>query len=71
MAAQDETFRAKLVARTADGADNTLIVTRQGRGVAGRVWLTLLHSMRTTIELTDAQADELIALLLRAKDAGR
>jgi len=71
MAVQDETFRAKLVARTADGADNTLIVTRQGRGVAGRVWLTLLLSMRTTIELTDAQADELIALLLRAKDAGR
>ena len=71
MAAQDETFRAKLVARTADGADNTLIVTRQGRGVAGRVWLTLLHSMRTTVELTDAQADELIALIRRAKGAGK
>ena len=40
MAAQDETFRAKLVARTADGADNTLIVTRQGRGAAGLTFRT-------------------------------
>ena len=60
-----------MVARTADGADNTLIVTRQGRGVAGQVWLTLLLSMRTTIELTDAQASELIALIRRAKGAGK
>ena len=58
--ARDETFRATLAARTADGGDNTLIVTRQGCGAAGRVWLTLLHSRRTTFELTDTEAGELV-----------
>jgi len=60
-----------LAARTADGADNTLIVTRQGRGAAARVWLTLLHSMSTTVVLTDVEADELVVLIGRAKGARR
>ena len=66
MSTPDETFRATLPARTADGADNTLIITRQ----AGQVWLTLLQNMSTTVVLTEDETDRLIALLRRAKGAG-
>jgi len=69
MSTPDETYRATLPARIADGSDNTLIVTRQGRGRAGRVWLTLLHGMSTTVVLTDDEVDQLITLLRRAKEA--
>lgn len=65
MSTPDETFRATLPARIADGTDNTLIITRQ----AGQVWLTLLHGMSTTVVLTDDETDRLIALLRRAKEA--
>ena len=65
MSTPDETFRATLPARTADGADNTLIITRQ----AGQVWLTLLQNMSTTVVLTEDEVDRLIALLRRAKGA--
>ena len=69
MSTPHESFRATLPARIADGSDNTLIITRQGRGLAGRVWLTLLHGMSTTVVLTDDETDRLIALLRRAKEA--
>ncbi|MEJ7703913.1 MAG: hypothetical protein WKF47_09685, partial [Geodermatophilaceae bacterium] len=65
MSTPDEAFRATLAGRTADGADNTLIVTCQ----AGQVWLTLLQNMSTTVVLTDDETDRLIALLRRAKGA--
>ncbi len=65
MSTPDEAFRATLAGRTADGADNTLIITRQ----AGQVWLTLLQNMSTTVVLTDDETDRLIALLRRAKGA--
>ena len=65
MSTPDEAFRATLAGRTADGADNTLIITRQ----AGQVWLTLLQNMSTTVVLTDDETDRLIALLRRAKEA--
>ncbi len=64
MSTPDEAFRATLAGRTADGADNTLIITRQ----AGQVWLTLLQNMSTTVVLTDEETDRLIALLRRAKE---
>jgi len=35
------------------------------------VWLTLLHSMSTTVVLTDVEADELVVLIGRAKGARR
>jgi len=65
MSTPDEAFRATLAGRTADGADNTLIITRQ----AGQVWLTLLQNMSTTVVLTEDEVDRLIALLRRAKGA--
>ena len=65
MSTPHEAFRATLAARTADGADNTLIITRQ----AGQVWLTLLQNMSTTVVLTEDEVDRLIALLRRAKGA--
>jgi len=65
MSTPHEAFRATLAGRTADGADNTLIITRQ----AGQVWLTLLQNMSTTVVLTEDEVDRLIALLRRAKGA--
>jgi hypothetical protein len=61
----NETYRATLPGRTADGAENTLIVLRR----AERVWLVLLQSMSTSVMLTDDEVDRLIGLLRRAKEA--
>ena len=69
MSTPHEAFRATLAGRTADGAQNTLIITRQSAHRAGPVWLTLLHGMSTTVVLTDDETDRLIALLRRAKGA--
>ncbi len=58
-----EVFRAVFPGRTPDGEANTLIVTRQGQGRAGRVWLTFAGALRTTVALTDPEAEELRELL--------
>lgn len=67
MNVRDETFRATLPGRTADGAENTLIVLRR----AEQVWLVLLQSMHTSVVLTDDEVDQLIGLLRKAKAARR
>lgn len=69
MSTPHEAFRATLAGRTADGAQNTLIITRQSAHRAGPVWLTLLQNMRTTVVLTDDEVDRLIGLLRKAKAA--
>lgn len=66
MTARDETYRATVQARIPDEETTTLIVTRQGRGHAGRVWLTLMGSIRTTVVLTDTEVAGLIATLTAA-----
>lgn len=58
-----ETFRGSLVGRTPTGADSTLIVTRQGMGAEGRVWLTHDGAIKTTCVLTDQEVAELRGLL--------
>jgi hypothetical protein len=38
-------------------------MTRQGQGRDGRVWLTFAGALRTTVALTDPEAEELRELL--------
>ncbi len=58
-----EMFRAVFPGRTPDGEANTLIVTRQGQGQAARVWLTFVGALRTTVALTDPEAEQVAKLL--------
>lgn len=62
-----ETYRATLEGRSADGCPATVIVTRQGLGRAGRVWLTFLGALKTTMSLSDDQAARLAELLHAAR----
>ncbi len=61
-----EVYRAVFPGRTPEGQLNTVIVTRQGSGTAGRVWLTFWGAIRTTVAMTDGEAGELIELLDKA-----
>lgn len=63
----DETYRGTLAGRTPDGSPATIIVTRQGRGRAGRVWLTFLGAIKTTQVMTDEETDRLVELLQAAR----
>lgn len=66
-----ETFRAALSGRTPDGEFSTLIVTRQGVGRDGRVWLTFHGAIKTTVEMTDPEAAQLRELIGEATDRRR
>lgn len=65
---RDETYRTTLRGRTPEGELTTLIITRQGLGVAGRVWLTFQGAIRTTVVLTDEQVRRLADLLIGASE---
>jgi hypothetical protein len=52
---RDETFRATMRGRTPAGEPTTLIVTRQGVGRDGRVWVTFDGALRTTVVMTDPE----------------
>jgi hypothetical protein len=54
-----EMFRATLPSFTPDGKQATVIVTRQGQGSAGRVWITFSGAWVTTAVMTDEQAEQL------------
>ncbi|MGH3837754.1 MAG: hypothetical protein ACRDSF_18930, partial [Pseudonocardiaceae bacterium] len=54
-----EIFRG-LPGRTPEGEPGTLIVTRQGLGRNGRVWLTFNGAIRTTVVLTDGETGQLV-----------
>ncbi|MGH3692558.1 MAG: hypothetical protein ACRDRX_00885 [Pseudonocardiaceae bacterium] len=56
-------FRAVFPGRTPDGDPNTVIVTRQGQGRESRVWLTFVGALRTTVAMTDQEAEQLAHLL--------
>jgi hypothetical protein len=62
----DETFRATMRSRTPDGEPHTVIVTRQGLGNAGRVWLTFNGAIKTTVVMTDPETVQLCELLTTA-----
>lgn len=65
----DETFRGTMRACTPDGEPNTMIVTRQGLGNAGRVWLTFNGAIRTTVVMTNPETAQLCELLNKATTA--
>jgi hypothetical protein len=62
----EETFRGTLVGRTPEGQQSTVIVTRQGLGADGRVWLTFHGAIKATVAMTDPQTAELMELLDKA-----
>jgi hypothetical protein len=62
----DEMFRGTMRGRTPDGQPNTVIVTRQGLGSAGRVWLTFNGAIKTTVVMTDGETAQLSELLDKA-----
>lgn len=64
-----ETFRAALRSCTPNGEPHTVIVTRQGMGNAGRVWLTFNGAIRTTVVLTNQETITLCELLTNAAAA--
>lgn len=54
-----------------EGELTTVIVTRQGLGHAGRAWLTFNGAIKTTVVLTDQEAEQLAGLLGDAARARR
>jgi biotin-(acetyl-CoA carboxylase) ligase len=44
-----------------------VIVTRKGLGRSGRVWLTFLGALKTTVVMSDEQAGNLAELLHAAR----
>jgi hypothetical protein len=63
----DEMFRGALPALTPDGEPATVIVTRQGHGSAGRVWVTFSGAWVTTAVMTDEQAERFEHLVGNAR----
>ncbi|PZS37447.1 MAG: hypothetical protein DLM62_19185 [Pseudonocardiales bacterium] len=59
-----ETFRGAVQGHTFDGrAHATVIVTRQGQGIEGRVWVTFDGATRTTVVMTEGETADLRELL--------
>jgi hypothetical protein len=65
----DEMFRGTMRGRTPDDQPNTVIVTRQGLGSAGRVWLTFNGAIKTTVVMTNPETVQLCELLNKATAA--
>ncbi|MGH3935899.1 MAG: hypothetical protein ACRDS1_13135 [Pseudonocardiaceae bacterium] len=66
----DENFRGALAGRTPEGDQATVIVTRQGLGRDGRVWLTFCGAIKTTVVMTNPEVAELRELLGGATKRG-
>lgn len=58
-----ESFRRALVFRDPGGSPSTLLVLRRRKAV----WITLNGAEKTSVVMTDAQADELIETLSAAR----
>lgn len=65
----DETYRGTMQGRTPDGQPATVIVTRQGLGRDGRVWLTFNGAIKTTVVMTNGETGQLSELLDKAVTA--
>lgn len=66
-----EIFRATLPVLTPDGEPATLIVTRQGQGSSGRVWVTFSGAWVTTAVMTDEDAERFAQIVNDARKARR
>ncbi len=71
MSTPDETFRAVLPTFTPDVEQATVIVTRQGLGSSGWVWITLSGAWKTTAVMTDDDAERFVQLVSDARKARR
>lgn len=69
MSTPHEIFRAVLPTSTPDGEPATIIVTRQGQGSEGRVWLTFSGGWVTTAVMTNDDTGRLVELLDDARRA--
>jgi hypothetical protein len=66
---QDETFRGTMCGRTPNGQPATVIVTRQGLGRDGRMWLTFNGAIKTIVVMTNLEMVQLCELLNKATAA--
>ena len=67
-----ESYRAVMVARTPDGDDTEVVVTRQAvPGSRARVWLSVHGTLRGTVCLDGAAVRELRELLCAADEGPR
>lgn len=66
-----EMFRATLPATTPDGTRATIIITRQGQGSEGRVWVTFSGAWVTTAVMTDEETERFVQLVSDARRARR
>ena len=64
----DETFRGTLATLTPDGDPASLIVTWQGLGSKGRVWVTFSGAWVTTAVMTDGEAEEFVRPVGEARE---
>jgi hypothetical protein len=71
MSTPNEMFRGTLPTSTPDGDLATIIVTRQGLGSDGRVWLTFSGAWVTTAVMTDKDTERLVRLLTDARTSRR
>lgn len=67
MHSEEESYRGTMAARTVDGERHTLIITRRSTSNLARVWLTLHGAWKTTVQLTDPEAAQLVELLTQAQ----
>ncbi len=66
-----EIFRAAIPTVTPDGEPATIIITRQGQGSEGRVWVTFSGAWVTTAVMTDQEAEQFERLVGQARKARR
>ncbi len=71
MHSDEESYRGTLRARNVDGEPHTVIVMRRGLGRNARVWLTVNGALKTTLQMTGAEAARLVELLTEARQADR
>jgi hypothetical protein len=64
-----ERYRKTIRLRTPEGEAATVIVTRQGSGGAGRVWLTFQGAIKTTVTMDGGEAEEIIGMIQGAQHA--
>ncbi len=62
-----ESYRGALPSQNPNGDPATVIITRQGMGREGRIWLTFSASVKTTVAMTDQEAGQLVDLVNKAR----
>lgn len=66
---EHERYREVLNLRTPEGEAASVIVTRQGFGCRGRVWLTFQGAIKTTVMMDTEEAENVIGMIKAAQNA--